>query len=88
MTETSADGRTSLTCELGSYSRVRAFLEDLAALSERHGFYPNLHFDTRSVRVSIEPEDSRLLQERGSPFVSAIEELAREWAEARCGEAS
>jgi|ACXJ01.1.fsa_nt_gi pterin-4a-carbinolamine dehydratase len=83
MSGDSLNQRTSFTYELGSYGQVRAFLADLAALSERCGFYPNLHFDSRSVRVSIEPEDGRTLAEQGSPFVPAMEELARARAEER-----
>ena len=43
-----------------SYDETRRFLDDLADLSERVGYYPNLNFNRTQVNVSIESESGDL----------------------------
>lgn len=39
--------------EFGSYAMTRKFLDDLLALSERTGYYPDLNFGKTHVNVSV-----------------------------------
>lgn len=43
-----------------SYAETRRFLNDLAGLSERSGYYPNLNFTRTHVNVSIESDADQL----------------------------
>lgn len=43
--------------EFGSYAQTRAFLDRLAALSERTGLYPDLSFGPKHVNVTIHGRD-------------------------------
>ncbi|EIJ34442.1 4a-hydroxytetrahydrobiopterin dehydratase [Thiothrix nivea] len=42
--------------EFGSYEETRQFLDDLASLSERTGYYPSLNFNRTQVTVRIQAE--------------------------------
>lgn len=46
--------------EFASYAETRAFLDRLAALSERTGYHPNLNFARNHVSVSINAEGTEL----------------------------
>lgn len=46
--------------EFDSYSQMRQFLDDLADLSEKRGYYPNLNFNRTEVKVNIETEQEEL----------------------------
>lgn len=46
--------------EFGSYEETRQFLDDLANLSERTGFYPSLNFNRTQVTVRIQAETDEL----------------------------
>ena len=64
--------------EFDSYASTREFLDRLADLSERCGFYPNVDFGTTYVRVGIEAVDQARLGEAGSSFVAEMEQLAQQ----------
>lgn len=46
--------------DFSSYTDTRRFLDDLAELSERTGYYPNLNFNRTQVNVSIYSEEKTL----------------------------
>lgn len=46
--------------EFGSYEETRYFLDELANLSERTGYYPSLNFNRTQVTVRIQAEDKEL----------------------------
>ena len=46
--------------EFASYAKTRVFLDQLAALSERTGYHPNLNFARNHVSVSINAEADTL----------------------------
>ncbi|MEZ5449005.1 MAG: 4a-hydroxytetrahydrobiopterin dehydratase [Thiolinea sp.] len=48
--------------EFASYEETRKFLDDLADLSERLGYYPSLNFNRTQVTVRIQAEDQDLGQ--------------------------
>ena len=64
--------------EFDDYEATRGFLDRLANLCERSGFYPNVDFGTTYVRVAIEPSDQARLPEGGAVLVAEIERLARQ----------
>ena len=57
-----------------SYNETRRFLDDLAGLSERSGYYPNLNFTRTHVNVSIESE-ADALQEKDYEFAAETDAL-------------
>ncbi|MCB1756136.1 MAG: 4a-hydroxytetrahydrobiopterin dehydratase [Gammaproteobacteria bacterium] len=59
MIERNATGLTR-RFEFASYSDTRRFLDELADLSERTGYYPNLNFNRTLVNVSIESDKGKL----------------------------
>lgn len=48
--------------EFGSYEETRQFLDDLALLSDRVGYYPSLNFNRTQVTVRIQAENDELGQ--------------------------
>lgn len=66
-----------MTRRLGfsSYSETRAFLDQLAELSERTGYFPNLNFGKTHVNVSIAARGDSLDQEE-LDFASQVDALA------------
>lgn len=61
--------------DFDSYAQTRAFLDDLAELSEAIGHHPNLTFAREYVTVSIDPIEDQL-QQREADFASQINDLA------------
>jgi 4a-hydroxytetrahydrobiopterin dehydratase len=60
-----------------SYSETRQFLDQLADLSEREGYYPNLSFGKTYVVVSITPQVNRIgLEEEEYAFATQVDVLA------------
>ncbi|MDP2831700.1 MAG: 4a-hydroxytetrahydrobiopterin dehydratase [Pseudomonadota bacterium] len=43
--------------EFATYAETRKFLDDLAVLSERTGYFPDLNFGKTYVNVSVAPRD-------------------------------
>jgi pterin-4a-carbinolamine dehydratase len=46
--------------EFGTYAEARRFLDELATLSDRRGYYPDLNFGKSHVSVSIAARDDTL----------------------------
>ncbi len=62
--------------DFGSYAETRHFLDQMADLSQREDYYPNLSFGKTYVNVSIDDEGQAALNQRKSTFVSEMEALA------------
>lgn len=60
--------------EFESYDKMRDFLDDLADLSERVDFYPNLNFTRTQVNVTIQ-SDTDELGDREFNFAQQTEAL-------------
>lgn len=63
--------------DFGSYGQTRQFLDQLAELSKREEFYPDVSFGKTYVNISIDSTGQITLRERGSSFVLDMQELAR-----------
>ena len=61
--------------DFGSYAETRRFLDQLAELSKREDYYPNVSFGKTYVNVSIDAEGQAMLAEHESIFTSAMEAL-------------
>ncbi|MDD5391009.1 MAG: 4a-hydroxytetrahydrobiopterin dehydratase [Gallionellaceae bacterium] len=46
--------------DFASYAQTRAFLDALAKLSEKTGYYPDLNFAKTHVSVSVAPAEKKL----------------------------
>ena len=62
--------------DFGSYAETRQFLDQMADLSKREDYYPNVSFGKTYVNVSIEGEGQAALSERKSTFIAEMEALA------------
>ena len=62
--------------EFGSYVETRNFLDQMADLSKREGYYPNVSFGKTYVNISIDAEGRAALAERNSSFTGEMEALA------------
>ena len=58
--------------EFGSYGETRRFLDQLAALSKRENFYPNINFAKTYVNVSIDGEGQTELGAREAAFIEEM----------------
>ena len=61
--------------DFGSYAETRRFLDQLAELSKREDYHPNVSFGKTYVNVSIDAEGQAALAERKSIFASEMEAL-------------
>ena len=61
--------------DFSSYAGTRRFLDGLAVLSERRGYYPDLNFGKNHVNVSIAARDDTLGDSEFG-FASQADELA------------
>lgn len=59
-TETPRAASLTRRFEFESYSSTRTFLDKLADLSEKLGYYPNLNFNRTQVNVTIESESGEV----------------------------
>lgn len=62
--------------DFGSYAETRHFLDQMADLSRREDYYPNVSFGKTYVNISIDAEGQAALAERNSSFTSEMEALA------------
>ena len=62
--------------DFGSYVQTRNFLDEMADLSKREGYYPNVSFGKTYVNVSIDAEGQAELAVRNSSFTGEMEALA------------
>jgi 4a-hydroxytetrahydrobiopterin dehydratase len=62
--------------DFGSYGQTRKFLDELADLSKREGYYPDVSFGTIYVNISIDGDGQADLNERKSDFIADMQALA------------
>ena len=61
--------------DFASYAETRQFLDQLADLSKREGYYPNINFGKTYANVSIDGEGQAVLHERNSSFIAEMHAL-------------
>lgn len=61
--------------DFASYAETRQFLDQLADLSKREDYYPNINFGKTYANVSIDGEGQAVLRERNSGFISEMHAL-------------
>ena len=64
--------------DFGSYAQTRQFLDQLADLSKREEYYPDVSFGKTYVNISIDGTGQAALRESGSSFISDMQELAKQ----------
>lgn len=62
--------------EFASYDETRRFLDQLADLSKRENFYPNMNFGKTYVNISIDAEGQTALGAREDAFVEEMKAYA------------
>ena len=62
--------------EFASYAETRDFLDQMADLSKREDYYPNVSFGKTYVNISIDDEGQTALQQRKSTFIADMDALA------------
>ena len=62
--------------DFGSYAETRHFLDQMADLSRREDYYPNVSFGKTYVNISIDAEGQAALAGRNSSFTGEMEALA------------
>ncbi|MDQ6959635.1 MAG: 4a-hydroxytetrahydrobiopterin dehydratase [Mariprofundaceae bacterium] len=60
-----------------SYAETRRFLDRLAALSEREGYYPSSSFGTTYVNVTIDARDGKAISPADIAFASEIDSFCQ-----------
>lgn len=61
--------------EFANYAETRQFMDQLADLSKREGYYPDINFGKTYANVSIDSEGQAVLRERNSSFVDDMQAL-------------
>ena len=67
--------------EFASYDETRRFLDQLADLSKRENFYPNMNFGKTYVNISIDAEGQTALGAREDAFVEEMKAYAAQTEE-------
>lgn len=67
--------------DFGSYGQTRLFLDQLADLSKREEYYPDVSFGKTYVNITIDSAGQTTLSERKSAFILDMRELARQTSE-------
>ena len=62
--------------EFGNYAQTRSFLDQMADLSKRDGYYPDVSFGKTYVNISIDAIGQGVLSERKAGFIGEMEALA------------
>ena len=62
--------------DFGSYAETRQFLDDLAELSKRDDYYPDVSFGKTYANISIDGEGQAALREMNSNFIADMQALA------------
>lgn len=64
--------------DFGSYGQTRHFLDQLADLSKRQEYYPDVSFGKTYVNISIDSSGQTALLENCSSFILDMQELAKQ----------
>ena len=67
--------------DFGSYGQTRKFLDDLADLSKREEYYPDVSFGKTYANISIDSDGQTTLRERNSSFIGDMQVLATQAAD-------
>ena len=62
--------------DFGNYGETRSFLDQMADLSKRDGYYPDVSFGKTYVNISIDGAGQADLSERKSDFIADMQALA------------
>lgn len=62
--------------QFNGYSQTRRFLDELAALAEEFGYYPDTSFGTNYVNVTIHACNETALEEKDFSYAARIDKLA------------
>lgn len=62
------------------YADTRRFMDWLAALSERDGYYPSTSFGTTYINITIDARDGQMLSGADLAFVAEIEAFYQQTA--------
>ena len=62
--------------DFGSYAETRRFLDQLADMSKREDYYPDVSFGKTYANISIDSEGQAALRERNSSFIGNMQALA------------
>ena len=62
--------------DFGSYAETRQFLDQMADMSKRENFYPNVSFGKTYANIGIDAADQATLVECNSGFIREMEALA------------
>ena len=66
--------------DFGSYAETRRFLDQLADMSKREDYYPDVSFGKTYANISIDSEGQAALRERNSSFIGNMQALATQVA--------
>ena len=66
----------NLRFEFASYADTRRFLDELADLSKREDYYPDVSFGKTYANISIDGDGQTALQQRNSNFIGEMKALA------------
>lgn len=66
----------NLRFDFASYADTRRFLDQMADLSKREDYYPDVSFGKTYANVSIDGEGQTALQQRNSGFIDEMKALA------------
>lgn len=61
--------------DFDSYAETRRFLDDLAELSKREAYYPDVSFGKTFANICIDGEGQAVLRERNSTFIVDMQAL-------------
>ncbi len=67
--------------DFGSYGQTRKFLDDLADLSKRENYYPDVSFGKIYANISIDSDGQATLRESNSSFIVDMQVLATQAGE-------
>ncbi|MHB8391870.1 MAG: 4a-hydroxytetrahydrobiopterin dehydratase family protein [Acidobacteriaceae bacterium] len=67
----------NLRFEFDSYAETRRFLDQLADLSKREAYYPDVSFGKTYANISIDGNGQATLRERKSSFIDEMQAFAK-----------
>ncbi|MHB1333614.1 MAG: hypothetical protein ACYCY1_13550 [Sulfuriferula sp.] len=66
----------NLRFDFASYADTRRFLDQMADLSKREDYYPDVSFGKTYANISIDGDGQTALQQRNSGFINEMKALA------------
>lgn len=68
----------NLRFDFASYADTRRFLDQMADLSKREDYYPDVSFGKTYANISIDGDGQTALQQRNSNFINEMKALAEQ----------